>query len=666
MPATINLFGTEDSLLSEPVKRTMESLHELFSQAPVLGSLIDPSRLRVHFSQPDFKTVAPLLSAVLQAENATEEARERIIAAAGMVKAATLLAGKYSLVVTNVPYLGRGKQAEVLATYCAEHYPDAKADLATCFLERSLDLTAPCGSAAIVAPCYWLFLNKYTRLRNLILEETSFNFLSRLGVGAFETISGEMVNVCLVCLTAENSKKDLKYFGMDLADNTGPDAKASALRIKPGTHVSQNSQKLNPDSTISIEEPTEVRRLGNYIGSYHGITTTDYLRFGRAFWESYSWSSEWVFQQGTVPSTRPHGGRENVLFWERGRGGIKELQSQGSTVVITGLEAWGRKGVVINRMNQLFSTLYTGEAFDTAVAVLVPKDESVLPALWAFCSSPEFYRTIRQFNQQVVVEYVYYPKVPFDVQHWKQVAKEMFPSGIPNPHSDDATQWLFNGHPFGSDVPLQVAVARLVGYQWPRQTGSSFTDCPALGPDGLEIYAAEDGIVPLSSIAGEASAADRLRALLTAAYGDEWSAAKLAQLLGKAPSLEDWLRDSFFEEHCQLFHQRPFVWHVWDGRKDGFHALVNYHKLAAPNAEGRKTLEKLIYTTLGDWIVRQRADVTAGVGWRRWPARRRRTPEELSSKRSCKAPHPTTSSSAGSHSTSSRSAGSPTSTMACV
>jgi hypothetical protein len=117
----------------------------------------------------------------------------------------------------------------------------------------------------------------------------------------------------------------------------------------------------------------------------------------------------------------------------------------------------------------------------------------------------------------------------------------------------------------------------------------------------------------LSSIAGEASAADRLRALLAAAYGEEWSASKLAELLGDNESLEIWLRDRFFEEHCQLFHQRPFVWHVWDGRRDGFHALVNYHKLAAPNGEGRKTLEKLIYTTLGDWITRQRADVSASI-----------------------------------------------------
>jgi hypothetical protein len=129
----------------------------------------------------------------------------------------------------------------------------------------------------------------------------------------------------------------------------------------------------------------------------------------------------------------------------------------------------------------------------------------------------------------------------------------------------------------------------------------------------LESFASDDGIVPLSSITGQASAADRLRALLVVAYGEEWSAAKLTELLGDNESLESWLRDRFFEEHCQLFQQRPFVWHVWDGRKDGFHALVNYHKVAAPNGEGRKTLEKLIYTTLGDWITRQRADVTTGV-----------------------------------------------------
>ena len=81
----------------------------------------------------------------------------------------------------------------------------------------------------------------------------------------------------------------------------------------------------------------------------------------------------------------------------------------------------------------------------------------------------------------------------------------------------------------------------------------------------------------------------------------------------QAGGLDDWLRDGFFKQHCALFHQRPFVWQVWDGRRDGFHALVNYHRLAAPGGEGRRTLEKLIYSYLGDWIDRQRAEQTAGA-----------------------------------------------------
>ena len=63
----------------------------------------------------------------------------------------------------------------------------------------------------------------------------------------------------------------------------------------------------------------------------------------------------------------------------------------------------------------------------------------------------------------------------------------------------------------------------------------------------------------------------------------------------------------FFDEHCKLFHHRPFVWHIWDGRRrDGFHALVSYHKLAAGDGKGRQLLESLTYSYLGDWIARQR------------------------------------------------------------
>jgi hypothetical protein len=135
--------------------------------------------------------------------------------------------------------------------------------------------------------------------------------------------------------------------------------------------------------------------------------------------------------------------------------------------------------------------------------------------------------------------------------------------------------------------------------------------------DALEQFADQDGIVTLSPVKGEQAAAARLTSLLANAFGSEWTAARLSTFLSESgfagKSLDDWLRDGFFDQHCELFGQRPFIWHVSDGRRDGFHALVNYHRLAAPDGEGRRTLEKLIYSYLGDWIDRQRADQKAGV-----------------------------------------------------
>jgi hypothetical protein len=69
-------------------------------------------------------------------------------------------------------------------------------------------------------------------------------------------------------------------------------------------------------------------------------------------------------------------------------------------------------------------------------------------------------------------------------------------------------------------------------------------------------------------------AAERLREVLHAAYGKNWSDLVLHRLLTDAgckagTTLDDWLRNQFFEQHCKRFQNRPFIWHIWDGRKDG-------------------------------------------------------------------------------------------------
>ena len=122
----------------------------------------------------------------------------------------------------------------------------------------------------------------------------------------------------------------------------------------------------------------------------------------------------------------------------------------------------------------------------------------------------------------------------------------------------------------------------------------------------------DDGIVCIPSVRGEPPADERLLELLAAAYGDAWNEDALAKLLAEvgSQSLDDWLRNQFFEQHCKLFQHRPFVWHVWDGRRrDGFHALVSYYKLAEGDGRGRRLLESLTYSRLGDWVARQKDGV---------------------------------------------------------
>jgi len=203
-------------------------------------------------------------------------------------------------------------------------------------------------------------------------------------------------------------------------------------------------------------------------------------------------------------------------------------------------------------VSHLATTFYEGEAFSDTSCPLVPFSQEDLPAIWAYCSSPEYATDVRAVYQSIVVRPGYLTQVPFDVERWRRTAVLTGP--LPEPWSDDPTQWLFEGRPEVSTAPLQVAVGRLVGYRWPEQAES----------DDLDAFADADGIVCLPSVAGEAPAADRVQRVLAAAFGEAWSPAKAKEFLEKAGSkkanLADWLRDEFFKQHCALFANRPFVW----------------------------------------------------------------------------------------------------------
>jgi hypothetical protein len=291
-------------------------------------------------------------------------------------------------------------------------------------------------------------------------------------------------------------------------------------------------------------------------------------------------------------------------------------------------------------------TIYSGNKFDISCTPIVPHAGEHVAAIWAFCFSKNFNEQVRRIDQKLNVTNATLAKVPFDLAHWTAVAKERYPTGLPEPYSPDPTQWLFKGRVDDATEPLQVAVARLLGYRWPAETDPEKAGVEVFESDrafwqGLAPHSDADGIVCLTPLRGEPDAATRLLGLLHRAWDlarqhpyqlpanwreDEIPAAPRANAF---PSAESWidhllsrtgardlptyLREVFFEEHCKVFQHRPFLWHLWDGRPDGFHALVNYHQLAAPDGAGHKLLENLTYAYLGDWLRRQKDDANNGV-----------------------------------------------------
>ena len=581
------------------LENALVRLHILFRDADTLGSLIDPKRaveltdstgLQNSFDDVEWDDVAPLLTKALATEADDPAAAVLGADAAGVARAADFLSRHYTLVATNVPFLARGRQSMLLQDFGVTGLGGSQTDLATLMLDRSWQLCVEGGGIVVVSPQNWTTaMPAFEDFRRNFGKLIRLTYLARLGAGAFSSISGEVVQPCLlVGQRRRPSNESVMYF---------IEVPRAAIELEASWWQSAKFESMNqvrsiemPGAALIPDDWGAHGSVGDWAIALAGAQSGDDGRYRRYFWELGS-TAAWRWYQTSSNAGDPFGGRESVIRLE-GTGGASENPG----AVVRGTAAWGRPGIVIARTS-LEVSYYSGEPFNDSVTVVIPRKGTDLGPLWAGFTSSQFRSSVRRLSRQVKVGNKVFEKVPFDIDHWRQVAAEEYPNGLPEPWTNDPTQWLFEGRPEVGSEPLQIAVGRLLGYRWPEQAES----------DVLDELSDDDGIVCLPPVLGEPAATDRLQVLLARAFGDSWSSTRAAEIVAESGSkkndLESWLRDDFFKAHCQVFKNRPFIWHVWDGRKDGFSALVNYHRLDRP------TLERLTYTYLGEWIVRQVAGV---------------------------------------------------------
>ncbi len=268
----------------------LRDVYRVFVDAPTLGSLIDLQRLidanPYRMLPRNNRRLQVLLDRILKQVVAGDDHPLFAVNAGEVAHAYDILDQRYDLTVTNIPYLSRGAHDPALRAFADRWHPASKSDLATMMLERCVRFGATGGTVAAVTPQNWLFLGSYRRMRQDFLVAASLDLVARLGTGAFETVSGEVVNVALVGISAESPSDTQTFLGIDASTGKEPSSKAILLRHGPIALASQGVQKSNEDYYISFTNQNSVHTPLRLVATvYQGVSTTDIHRFTLRFWE---------------------------------------------------------------------------------------------------------------------------------------------------------------------------------------------------------------------------------------------------------------------------------------------------------------------------------------------------------------------------------------------
>lgn len=396
------------------LRKVLARLHSLFRDAHTLGSLIDFRMDEDDVLLGKDLSVGVDWELVLErslAALSTEDSSAAVLgnAAHDVTRAAALLQRSFTLVATNVPYLSRQKMSEVLYQFVVEHHGKYSGDLAAAMVDRCRRFAGNAGTVAAVIPDKLLTAPTYKEMRQNLLRSDRWVSVGLLGPRAFSTTMFDF-GVALISLDPVRLAGSFDFPLLDASMASSFETQGRELRSVPICRTSTDEQLKRPDSRIGIGGNDEGSTLADVADAFYGLGSGDYGHYGRKFWEVPTLGDQWIFQQSTVSSHEEYGGREQILLWEQGQGAL----SREPGAFLRNTHVWGNRGVMVSLTGSLWCSLYDGDAWDSNAAPIIPKDASLLPAIWAFCSSGEFSAAVRAIDRSVKVMNNTLLKVPFD------------------------------------------------------------------------------------------------------------------------------------------------------------------------------------------------------------------------------------------------------------
>ena len=211
-----------------------------------------------------------------------------------------LLAQKYHVVCTNPPYMGATNMSVILTDYIKTNYNESKTDLYSCFIKKCCDFCIANGFVAMITMESWMFLSKFKKFRQLLLNAISITSLIHMpydgqgktslgisfGTSAFSFRKGQLnYNGQYMCIRYYENDEDgnpINYPTVNERFNTA--------------HM--DDFYVTDDLTISYWISSRMRELfaeGNTLSNFaeprQGLATSDNDRYLR-LWYEVDWNRE--------------------------------------------------------------------------------------------------------------------------------------------------------------------------------------------------------------------------------------------------------------------------------------------------------------------------------------------------------------------------------------
>lgn len=322
-----------------------------------------------------------------------------------LIKLARIIEKKYSIVVTNPPYMNNSVMSLNLKNYIQEHYKSVKSDLFSSFIIRNSLYGDENSYLGFMTPYVWMFISSYEELRKYIIEERDISSLIQFEYSALEEAT---VPICSFVLNNKNTDSLGVYFR--LTDFTGG-MKVQEKKYLEILNDNLSSYKYHknakdflsiPGSPIAYwisESFSDIFEKGTSLGKIaqvkQGLATSNNNRFLREWYEvninktlltsssveeSKNSDVKWFPYNKGGEFRKWYGNNDYVVNWEDDGYEIKNVKDENGKLRSRpqNTDYYFNKSItwsLISSSNIAFRSKPFGHIFDVAGMSCFPKDE---------------------------------------------------------------------------------------------------------------------------------------------------------------------------------------------------------------------------------------------------------------------------------------------------